>query len=218
MFRVLEISLGFPTVIFTTLLLISLGYWAMTSLLGLGEAPELDLDLDLDVDVDLDIDAGGAGAGGLGAALVALNLHLLPLSLGITLISLFGWLSSVVLSLILSGDDGNTNALVGLAIIAGSFFVGILATGRVGHMLRPVFEVKRAVRRQDLVGRLCTISTGRVDAGFGQAELVDAEGGAHLVQVRCHTENSLSKGSKALLVAVDEDGLFTISPDIDALT
>lgn len=218
MFRVLEVSLGFPTVIFTTLLLISLGYWLMTTLLGFGDAPELDLDLDVDVDLDLDLDAGGAGVGGLGGALVALNLHLLPLSLGITLISLFGWLTSVILSLVLSGDDGSTNTLIGLAVIAGSFFVGIFATGRIGHLLRPIFEVKRAVRRQDLIGRLCTISTGRVDANFGQAELVDAEGGAHLIQVRCRVENSLSKGSNALLVAVDEDGLFTISPDIDALT
>lgn len=218
MFRVLEVSLGFPTAIFTTLLLISLGYWLMTSLLGLGEAPELDLDLDVDVDLDLDVEAGSAGGGGLGAALVALDLHLLPLSLGISLISLFGWLTSIVASLLLSGDDGSTNTLLGLAIIAGSFFVGIVGTGRIGHMLRPVFAVKKAVRRRDLIGRICTIRTGRVDADFGQAELVDAEGGAHLVQVRCRTENSLSKGSKALLVAVDDDGLFTISPDIDALT
>lgn len=218
MFRVLEVSLGFPTVIFTTLLLISLGYWLMTSLLGLGEAPELDLDLDLDVDLDIDVEAGGEGSGGIGEALTALDLHLLPLSLGISLISLFGWLTSVILSLFLSGDDGSTNTLIGLAIIAGSFFVGIMATGRVGHVLRPVFEVKKAVRRRDLIGRICTVSTGRVDANFGQAELVDAEGGAHLIQVRCRTENSLSKGSQALLVAVDEDGFFTVSPDIDALT
>ncbi len=36
MSRVFEVSFGFPTVIFTTLLLISVGYWLLTTLLGGG--------------------------------------------------------------------------------------------------------------------------------------------------------------------------------------
>ena len=210
--RVLEVSFGFPTVIFTTLLLISLGYWALTTGLGIGDA---DADLDIDTDVDVDVDGE---AFGIGAALRALDLHLLPISLGITIISAVGWVVSVSSALLLTSSGGSTGALVGLLIIMGAVVAGVFVTGRVGHLLRPVFTNPPAIRRRDLVGRLCTVTTGRVDSDFGQAETLDTEQSTHVIQVRCDVQNSLTKGSPALIVSVDDDGYFTVSPDVEALT
>ncbi len=209
--RIIEVSFGFPTVIFTTLLIFSLAYWILSSLLGAGAGDGLDVDMDLDLDLDGDI------AEGLGGLMRTFHLHHIPLSLTFTFLSLFGWFTSVIATSIVA-DDGSAGVLVGVAIFLGALFVAGLITGRLGQMLAPVFRSTSALARNDLIGRLCVIRTGSVTPAFGQAEAVDSEGGTHLIQVRCEDGNTLTQGSHALLVTVDDDGIFQISPDVQALT
>jgi len=52
---------------------------------------------------------------------------------------------------------------------------------------------------------------------FGQAEVVDAERSTHLIQVRCEIDNDLRSGMRALIVDVDDDGRFIVSPDVKDL-
>ena len=228
-----EIVFGLPTVIFTAALAISLGFFLITFVFGLGEGGGNDFDIDagggdLDVDISADgADAGGSDAGGsdsadgadgdstsaLAGLLQAANLHILPLALTFAIISLVGWFISAVGTLLLTSDN-SPNVVTALAIALTGFAGGVFVAGRVGHLLRPIFVPGVHIKRRDLIGRLCTVQTGRVDASFGQAEVVDCERSTHLIQVRCEIDNDLRSGMRALIVDVDEDGRFIVSPDV----
>ena len=229
-----EIVFGLPTVVFTALTLISLGFFLVTFLFGLGESGGGDLDvggsdvgIDGGADVEVDIDAGGdvdAGGdadsgdstGAFAGLLQAFNLHILPLTLTFAIVSLVGWFVSAMATLLLTSDN-SPGTFLGLVIGLAAFTAGIFVAGRVGNVLRPVFVPTRHIRRRDLIGRLCTVQTGRVDADFGQAEVVDDERSTHLIQIRCEVDNDLRTGMKALIVDVDDDGRFVVSPDVASL-
>lgn len=217
--RLIEVSLGFPTVIFTTLLLIALGYWLIAAFSG-----NIDLEIDADVgDVGADVgdvgaDGGTADGGGLlGNLLQSFDLHHMPITVVFTVIALVGWATSGIVTSITTTSGGSAGLLVGVFIALGAFVFSIFMAGRVGRMLRPFFVAALPVRRADLVGRICTVRTGRVDQSFGQAEVNDAEKAAHTIQIRCAIDNELVAGSQALIVDVDKEGQFIVSPDVDGL-
>lgn len=197
--RFIEIVLGMPTALFTTLLLISLGYWIVSLVSGIDGGA--DVGLDADVDADLESSAG---------LLAALGLHRIPLSLVFTVVSLTAWLISLILVFLVS-DGGSTSLWLALPIIAGSVVGGLLVASPVAHLAAPLFAVHPALHRDDLIGRECVVKTGYVDEGFGQAEVVDAEYGTHIVQVRCPAPNELRSGTKAHLIDVNNDGEFQIA-------
>ncbi len=227
----LEIVTSLPTVIFTVSLLVSLGYWMISTALGFGDSG-LDGDLELDADFEVDLDVGtdiepdielessidsGVGGGGLefGSFMTMIGLHLMPLSLVFTVTSLVGWLLSITMAVAV-GNYTSVGLLIGIGIFVLALFGGFIASGRVARLVAPIFRMQRAAGHQQLVGRMCVLRTGRVDQEFGQAEVVDNDGGSHLVQVRCREQNQLKAGDQALLVDVD-DGVFYLSDDIDVL-
>ena len=214
---------------FTVLTLVSLGYWLISTALGFGDSGfegdvELDADLevglDADVDADVELESGGDGvdaSGGLGfgSFMSMIGLHLMPLSLVFTVTSLTGWLISIVLSVLL-GTGAGVSLVFGLIIFVVALVGGFFVSGRVARIVAPIFRVQRAAGHRELIGRVCVLRTGRVDGEFGQAEVVDREGGSHLVQIRCREENQLTAGDQALLVDV-EDGVFFVTDDIAVL-
>lgn len=217
-----EIIFGLPTVLFTAALALSLGFFMITLLFGLGEGGGGDFEIDAGGDLDVDVDAGGSdgadsdSAGALAGLLQAANLHILPLALTFAIISLVGWFVSAMGTVLLTSDNA-PGVLLGIAIAVAGLASGIFIAGRVGHLLRPIFVPTRHITRRDLIGRLCTVQTGRVDRDFGQAEVVDGERSTHLIQIRCEIENDLRSGKQALIVDVDDDGRFIVSPDVKDL-
>lgn len=224
--QVLEIAFGYPTVFFTTVLLISASYWLLSMLLGFdGGGGDIDLDFGGD---GLDTGSGegssgdsGSGEGGsnvgvFAGILQAFDLHLMPVALVLTITSLTGFLVSSLGTLAL-GVDGSTSVLVGLVVVLVSLLAGMYIAGKFAVLLAPFFVPEPHIRRSDLVGRLCTIRTGSVSATFGQAEAVDSASSTHIIQVRCLISNDLSEGSPALIVSVDDDGDYVISPDTSGL-
>lgn len=221
MSEIFEIVFGLPTVIFTVTLAISLGFFLITLLFGLGDGGGGDFEIDAGggSDVDVDIDAGGSDGDGISAfagLLQAANLHILPLALTFAIISLVGWLVSALGTVLLSSDN-SPSAIIALAIALAGFFTGVFIAGRMGHLLRPIFVPGIHIKRSDLIGRICTVQTGRVDRGFGQAEVVDSEHSTHLIQIRCEIDNDLRSGARALIVDVDDEGRFIVSPDVKDL-
>ncbi len=213
MSELIEIALSFPTVVFTVLVLVSVGYWLVSAMFGFAGDVAAELDIDADLDLDGDVDAAG---GSLIASSIAgtMGLHLVPISVSLTVLSLAAWLASVAAVVILDGRTATW--LVVLLALAIPFYLGMLVAGRVARWISPVFATQRAERHADLIGRIATIHTGRVDASFGQATVRNNKGDEHLIQVRCSIENDLKAGDRALLVDVD-DGVFTISTDTEGL-
>jgi len=221
----LELAFSFPSVVFTISTIFFLGFWIVSTTLGAGMNAlddfdfdfdsdlDADIDLDLDVDVDTDVDISESGSI-LRSTLEFLGIAGMPLLIGINLLSLFSWFISMAAMTILGGSDSSLSWLFGLPVMAGSFLLGGFLTGRIAKRFAHVFVPTLAVRRKHFVGSVCTITTQRVSADFGQAEVRDEEGGSLIVQVRCPEENELRSGDRALIFDLDAaTGIFQISPD-----
>jgi hypothetical protein len=202
MHQLLHIALSFPAVLFTILLGIALVYWLFV-ILG-----ALDIDIFGGAEVDLDGAAEGAGGEGeLGAEagiLSALGLRRVPLTVSFSLLALFAWVICVLLAYYLGGmGEALPGWLLGILILVGSFVLAVPLTALACRPLAPLFEIPEAKSRADYVGSVCTVTTGRVDARFGQARIED-NGTVLLVQVRCDRDNAFARNDQALIIEYDE--------------
>ena len=161
---------------------------------------------------------GDAGEGGLAGLLSALHLRRVPLTVVVSLVVIFSWLCSVLaMEAILAYAPGIASIGASVVVLALSLLVSLPVTSIVARPLGPLFTPRSARGNDDLVGKVCVVRTGSVDAQFGEATLED--GGAGLVvRVRVQGEAELRRGDKALIVAWDrEKETFTVSAMKDVL-
>ena len=218
-----DTAFSFPAVVFTASTIFFLGFWTVSTVIGAGMNALDDFDLDFDADSDIEVDGGSdvdidadSSGGLLRAALEFLGVTGMPLLISINLLSLFSWVIVMIGVTVLGGSDASVGWLLGIPLLIGSFLAGGFLTGRLAKRFAHVFVPTQALRRRQLVGSVCTITTQSVTSTFGQAEVRDEEGGSLLVQVRCAKENDLRAGDRALIFDLDADaGIFQISPDRD---
>ncbi|AUX44981.1 hypothetical protein SOCE26_064510 [Sorangium cellulosum] len=239
MAEVLAASLAFPAVIFTVLLALALIYWLFVligaldlNLLGGADVPELDGvakgALEGAAKGALEGAAKGAAEGladggadvhGVGSLLAALELHRAPATVTLTLIAAFGWFTSALSALLVEPlwtSAGLPRWALGLVVLLVSLAAALLLTSLAVRPLAPLFVTRHAQSKKDLVGRVCVISTGRVDERFGQA-VIDEGGASHILDVRSDTPGALRRGDRALLVSWDPNAeVFSVEP-LDAL-
>lgn len=183
-------ALSFPTVLFSFLLLVVVGYWllVLTGVLDLGD--------------DLDVD-GVPGLAGLGLGGV-------PSTIVFSLLVAVAWFVSLAGTALLDGlglgPGARIAASVGVLLAAG--FCALLVTRLVTVPLARLFPAGTESSRHAFVGRLCTIRTGRVTADFGQAEVTAVDGSSAIVQVRQPGADPLRAGSSALIYDYDVEGEF----------
>lgn len=212
----LATSTSYPTIVFTILLGLSLALGLLVLVGAIG--PEL-FSLDADVDVDLGLDGADAGvdaaadaategvsnsgAGLLGSLLAFLKPRNVPLLLALSAWSLFGWvitgiLCSTVLPTLSFAPLWATSTLMGAAGGIASFLLSSIVLRPLGRAFKP--EV--VVRREDIIGQTVVVDTSRVTKDFGSAKAADGGSGL-LISIRCDRENTLTRGSKALVVSYD---------------
>ena len=232
-------SLQFPTVIFTIALGIVLVYWLFV-LLG-----ALDIDLLGGGDVDVtgaakgigealtggakagaeafhvDGDAGGGGDGGGdadadldgGGVWHALGLGDVPVTISVSLITTIAWVGSLLAMHYLFTGGGWRGALVLVAAVVIALPIAALLI----RPIAPVFAIKEGKSNADYIGHACTITTGRVDDGFGQATIEDG-GTVLIIAVRCDRPGALARGDKALVIDFDrERQAYVVEPSADVL-
>lgn len=226
--QLLTIALAYPTIVFTTLLAVSMLYWLFVILgavhldvgggdhLGGGDGAEIGHaggegghadagDGGGDADADVDVDGGPLDILG------ALKLRSVPMMVTVSFTSLFSWLLSWG-AMDLLGRVGFTGAVGGTLALVGSLLLSLPLTALAIRPLAPLFKPNAAGRRSDLVGKLCIVRTGTVDHKFGEALLED--GGAGLVlRVRVAPGESLKRGEEVVIVAWDEErDAFVVAP------
>lgn len=221
----LDLALSLPNAVFTALLVCVLAYWAFVMLGALDiEMFDADIDTDLDVDVDLDVDADADVDGdadgdgpGLGGLLRSIGLGGVPVTIVVSAVILFAW----TLSMLASGPvwaslvGGALGSLAAAGIGVGAFVVALPLASAATRPFRGVFVTHQAPSRRTLIGRVCRITTSRVDSDFGQAEIEDG-GAGYLVQVRCSRDNDLTRGSEAVVFEYDaENEVFLVAPTGD---
>lgn len=187
----LQIVWSFPTAIFTVLLAVIVLYW-LVAITGLMEVDALD-NLLLPNDDGMEL-------GALAALLNRLGLGGVPLTIIVSLISLFAWMASFAGVRLLLGwmDVPGLNLLLGAVIFAVALVLGLVLTIIV---LRPVRQLLRKVpaeTSQVLLGRVGVVRSAVVSPEQGYATIED--GGAGLVlQVRT-VHGELPRGARVVLI------------------
>ncbi len=146
---------------------------------------------------------GHDGDGDAGA-LMALGLDKLPLSIVASGVVFYWWLLTMLavgfvltwlpLSLIVSGTIVLLVTLV-IAVPLAAFSL---------RPLRPLFVVHKGVTQESVLGKVCKILTLTVDERFGQAEVNVGQGSPLNLRVYALAPNTLTKGSTALIIDLDE--------------
>jgi hypothetical protein len=117
--------------------------------------------------------------------------------------SIFAWLTSYVADRFLPDA-----ALIDTGIGLGSAVIGLALGAIAVRPLRDVFETAPARHRNELVGKVCTIRSLRVDEEAGTAEVGD-----YIAEVRCFRKNELTLGSPAIVYDYDSDrGVYHVGP------
>jgi hypothetical protein len=231
----LSAILSFPTVVFTVLLGVIVLYWLMVivgaigvDVLHVGEAAGGKIEGMVDGAVEgkiegvLDGAVDGAVSGkvegvtgkleavaGGGGFLAMLGFGKVPATVVISSLVLWSWALCLVIAR--SGAEmGLPSWSLQLLAPVLAVFLGGALTGALVRAIGRFIVHQEPLRRADLVGKLCTITTGRVDANFGQAQI--SEHGVDLtVDVRCDPPNSLRRNAQAVIVAYDsEHHYFTV--------
>lgn len=228
----LNAILAFPTVLLTIPLGVVIVYWLFV-LLG-----ALDINLLGDADLDghghTDLDVAGHGhadghldaqghahadghhgdhhgdgdaehAGGLAGLIQALGLGGVPVTLMLSILILAGW-GFCLGAVELFGSGGWRSLVAPLASLA----LAVPVTGTLIRPLRRLYTTVAAPRHRDLLGRICTITTLRVDERYGQAEVEDGAAGL-IVQVRSTDPGRLHRGDRALIFDY-KDEVFYVEP------
>lgn len=223
-----DASLQFPTVVFTLGLCVALVYWLFV-LLGA-------LDIDLlggadHGDVDLAGAAKGVGdaitGGGKGGAEAlkgveldgdgiwdGLGLGSVPLTITVSFILLVGWIGSLlVMHYVVPAVPSSgwiPPVLLPLMLVAAVLITSVLV-----RPLAPIFALREGKSNRDYIGHTCTISTGSVDDGFGQATVEDG-GTVLVIPVRCDRPGKLARNDKALIIDFDlERQAYVVEPSAE---
>lgn len=185
----LDIAISFPTLIFSVLLAVAIGYWLLT-LLGLLDAELLDLG-----------GVGGEGEiGGLSGALLKFGLDGLPIALIFSAIFLIAWVTSYFTDFLLLRqlDPGLLRTALAVAVVLVLLIVAVPLAGLALHPLRPLFANLAGPEAASLLGREATVRSPKVGPSQGEADLDD--GGAGLIlKVRSPDETFL-RGERVVLV------------------
>ena len=171
--------------------------------------------------LDAVLDFPSAGLGLLLAVVLAywilIALGVLDVMIGVVAavtVSLFvaiAWFAALAGTVLLHRTD-RSGALEEIGVLAVALLVSGLVTRRLMRPLGRMLAEEQVPSRQDFVGRMCVIRTGRVDLEFGQAEVRAADGASAVIQVRQQRnqdgEAALKAGSTALIFDYDADGEF----------
>ncbi|MEV6636878.1 hypothetical protein AB0M54_39700 [Actinoplanes sp. NPDC051470] len=177
-----EAAISFPTVVFTPLLIVVIGYWIVVIAGG--------------ADPDTDVDSGEAGDG----PLAFVGLSGVPMSVVFSLLVLFAWFGS------LAGAELLTIPL--WIVLVAALVAAFIITRVLVALLARVWPNGPSASRADFIGLTCVIRTGTVTRTFGQAEVHAPDGSSAIVQVRQTGADTLTAGSRALLYDVDVEGEF----------
>jgi hypothetical protein len=205
---------SFPTVIFTFFLLVCLLYW-LVAMLGLVDIDVLDLDAS-DLDPDFDFSQTNnemSSPEALAGLMLRFGLVGVPVTVIVSLISLFGWIICyyiVHFLFALLPGGGWLQFLLGVPILVGTLYVAVMITAQAIKPLRPLFRDSLTEGKKYLLGQVAIVRTSRVDSRFGEAVLDD--GGAGLIlKVRSNDDQQFKHGDRIVLLEyLEEQGAYRV--------
>jgi hypothetical protein len=134
-----------------------------------------------------------------GGLLSVLGFGKVPSTISLSFLVFFGWGFSMFGSSWL-GPDAGLPAKLG--VMVASMVLSFIASAVALRPLIKAFSSAPPQRRHHFIGKVCEITSGRVDAQFGTATVSDGGAGLNL-NVACEKANQLKKGDRALIVGFD---------------
>ena len=197
---------SFPTVVYTTSLVVVVGFW----LLAFVGTFDLDV-LEVGVDIDFEVDGDVSDIGGVAGLLTTLGLTGVPITIVISLLLLNAWIICYFVSLLMPALPELISLIqvaINIGIIISSFMVSILLTATMIKPLKGLFRnINQAPKSKSLLGSTCRIRSSRVDHDFGEAECLH-EGASLIVKVRATGDQVFSTGDLVVLIEHDNKNEF----------
>lgn len=161
-------------------------------------------------------DGGGSV---LAAMMFKLGLYGVPMTLILTFVILFGWLTAYYGFHLVLGrlfDPGPVRYGLGAGLFLGALSVGIIMTTTIIRPLRRVFKKQVQVTSDSLRGRVVVVRSTTVTATYGEAIYEDG-GAGMLLDVRPAREGAVFKrGERAVVLDYDAaKRLYTIISEDD---
>lgn len=185
----LSTAFGFPTVLFTPMLIVVLGYWVFV-VVGAADTEMLD-----------SVDADG-NAAGLSAVLSRAGLGRVPVTVALTMLVCVAWFVSMMGSILTTLVEATSTpllyALGGVVLLIALVAAWAVTSGVVMGFQR-FLPQRRGDSKHELVGRTCVIRIGEAREDFGQAEITTAGGASISIPVRTTSGEVLPLGSTALI-------------------
>ncbi|GAA6153634.1 DUF1449 domain-containing protein [Pseudoteredinibacter isoporae] len=203
---------SFPTACFTFFLTITVLYW-LVAVLGFVDIDILDFDIpDADASMDINPDNGLSTPDVLAGLMLRFGLVGVPVTIIMSLISLFGWLVCYYIVHFLFGviPDGILRYLAGIPVLIGSLYVAVMITAILIKPLRPLFQKAQQQTVKHVLGQTAIVRTSKVDKDFGEVVLED--GGAGLIlKARATGDAVYSKGDRVVLLEhLTESNLYRV--------
>ncbi len=191
---------SFPTIIYTTSLVVVVGYWLL-ALTGTFDLDAFDVGVDIDFEVDVDGDVSDIGR--VAGLLTTLGLTGVPITIVISLLLLNAWIICYFVSLLVPSMPefiSIVQATINIGIAIASFMVSILTTAMMIKPLKGLFKtINQAPKSKSLLGSTCRIRSSRADHDFGEAEC-QHEGASLIVKVRTTGNQTFTTGDSVVLI------------------
>ena len=205
-------SLVLPTLIYSLLLVVSLGYWFLVIVGALGfEGTEVEFEAELEANIEADLEVGAEGVAPCGmwlSGLHFLGLGRVPLMVVVSVMSLSGWCFGVVASMYLFPLLSGLLPFWLFALIL--FPLQFIGAGFVSNRVSipvsklTVFHPERG--HQHLVGSTCKVTSGKVTPKLGTAQVEKPGNPPLLLNVRTKTDEiKLEKHQEAVIVAFNQE-------------
>jgi membrane protein implicated in regulation of membrane protease activity len=203
--RFFTIMFGFPTVLWSGLLLFCLLYWAV-ALIGFADfdAPEVDPEL------------SDGGLEGIAGVLASIGLDGVPLAVALTAISLSGWIISYFLDLWLIAPDasGLWATLGAILILIGSMALSLKPATWLIRPLKPLFKSNKACNH-DALGKTGTV----IYAISPNSGVLDCTVNGAYLRLEARSSYEIPAGEKAVVIKYHkQDAVYQVVPEADFMT
>jgi len=167
-------------------------------------------------DIGGEAGASGAHGGGVLSALGGVHLRKVPVTVAGSLVVIYGWLVTV-LAQVTAGLAlerlGLPGWVLGTALLVVSMIAAVRFAGWTVRPLVPLFATRPAQTRADLLGKDAVVTTGRLDATFGQVSVID--GGAGLLLDARFDGGTLRRGERVVVSHWDAERNVVVVEPLD---
>ena len=199
-----QTATSFPTLIYTILIMICMGFW-LIGLLGFGGFDTIDIDTEFDSDTGT--------PEGLAGFLLRYNLNHVPFTIILTFFALFGWILSFLLVVYLRRfvPIAGIEFIFNIATFFVSAYISLLLTAQAIRPIRKLFITLNVDEKIHILGQSAIIRSSHANHKSGEALLNDGGAGI-LLNVRTSSEHEIfNKGDEVVIIEeLNENNLYRI--------